>query len=56
VRAKVDQLHTLAEIAMQRGKRLDVVSGPDTAPGTLKFLKDSLGKRWGNRVRFIPHG
>jgi len=53
---KVGQLHKLAEIAKQRGKRLDVIYGPDTSPATLKFLQESLRKKWGNRVRFIPHG
>ena len=53
---KTRQLHKLAEIAKQRAKRLDVIFGPDTSPGTLKFLKESLQKKFGNRVRFIPHG
>jgi hypothetical protein len=55
LRGKVGQLHKLAEVAKQRAKRLDVVYGPDTPPGTLEFLKESLRKKWGNRVRFIPH-
>ncbi len=55
LRGKVNQLHRLAEIAKQRGKRLDVIYGPDTSPGTFKFLQESLAKKWGNRVRFIPH-
>jgi hypothetical protein len=55
LRGKVDQLHRLAEVAMQRGKRLDVIYGPDTSLGTLRFLQESLAKKWGNRVRFIPH-
>jgi hypothetical protein len=52
---KAEQLHKLAEIAVQRSKRLDIIYGPRTSPGTLKFLKESLGKKWGDRVRFIPH-
>jgi hypothetical protein len=55
LRGKVDQLHRLAEVAKQRAKRLDVIYGPDTSPGTLNFLKESMAKKWGNRVRFIPH-
>jgi hypothetical protein len=55
LKGKTDQLHKLAEIAQQKGKRLDVVYGPDTSPSTLEFLKESLRKKWGNRVRFIPH-
>ena len=55
VRGKADSLHRLAESAAQRGKRLDVFYGPDTSPGRLKFLQESLAKKWGNRVRFIPH-
>jgi len=56
LKGKLPQLHKLAEIAKQRAKRLDVIYGPDTAPGTLNALKESLGKKFGNRVRFIPHG
>ncbi len=55
LKGKVGQLHKLAEIAKQRAKRLDVIYGPDTSQGTLNFLKESLRKKWGNRVRFIPH-
>ncbi|MBS0266551.1 MAG: hypothetical protein JSS02_31765 [Planctomycetes bacterium] len=55
LRDKVDQLHRLADVAKQRAKRLDVIYGPNTSSGTLKFLRESLGKKWGNRVRFIPH-
>jgi RHS repeat-associated protein len=55
LRGKMSQLHKRAEIAKERSKRLDVVYGPDTPPGTLDALKASLQKRWGNRVRFIPH-
>jgi hypothetical protein len=51
---KMKQLHRLAEVAAQRGKKLLVIYGQDTAPGTLEALKKSLGKKWGNRVVFIP--
>ena len=56
LKGKVGQLHKLAGIAAQRGKRLDVIYGPNTSQGTLNFLMESLRKKWGNRVRFIPHG
>lgn len=55
LRGKVGQLHKLAQVAKDRAKRLDVIYGPDTSEGTLKFLQESLRKKWGNRVRFIPH-
>ena len=55
LKGKAGQLHRLAEIARQRAKRLDVIYGPNTSSGTLKFLRESLRKKWGNRVRFIPH-
>jgi len=56
LRDKTPQLIRLAEEAKKRGKRLDVVFGPDTAPGRLKKLESTLKLRYGNRVRFIPHG
>jgi len=52
---KLPQLHKLAEVAASRAKRLDVIYGPRTAPGTLRVFKESLRKKHGNRVRFIPH-
>jgi RHS repeat-associated protein len=52
---KLPQLHRLADIAAQRGKRLDVIYGPATSPGTLQAFRDSLQRRHGNRVRFYPH-
>ena len=55
LKKKLPQLHKLAGIAKQRAKRLDVIYGPDTPPGTLKAVKQSLRKKWGSRVRFIPH-
>jgi len=51
---KMDQLHKLAEIAKKRKKRLDVIYGPDTPKQRLKDFKESLRKKHGNRVRFIP--
>jgi hypothetical protein len=56
LRGKLSQLHKLAAIAVQRGKQLIVVYGPETAPGTLGELKRSLRLKWGNRVRFVYHG
>ncbi len=53
---KTGQLHKLAEEAAMRGKRLDVIYGPDTPLQRLNAIKESLRKKWGNRVRFIPHG
>ena len=53
---KTKQLVRLAEIATERAKRLDVFYGPETSPGTLKKLEQTLRLRFGNRVRFIPHG
>jgi hypothetical protein len=41
---KTEQLHKLAEITVQRSKRHDIIYGPRTSPGTLKFLKESLEK------------
>ena len=32
-----------------------MIYGPDTPAGTLRFLQESLRKKFGNRVRFIPH-
>ncbi len=55
LRGKVGQLHKRAQVAKDRAKRLDVIYGPDTSEGTLKFLQESLRTKWGNRVRFIPH-
>lgn len=55
LRGKVGQLHKLAQVAQDRAKRLDVIYGPDTSAGILRFLQESLRKKWGNRVRFIPH-
>lgn len=52
---KTSQLHRLASLAKKRAKRLDVIYGPRTSPGTLKGLKESLKKKFGNRVQFIPH-
>ncbi|HKY40899.1 MAG TPA: RHS repeat-associated core domain-containing protein, partial [Polyangiaceae bacterium] len=54
--SKLPQLHKLAAIAKERTKRLDVIYGPGTSPATLRAFKESLAKKWGNRVRFIPHG
>ena len=56
LKGKIAQLQKLAAIAAKRGKRLDVIYKLDISPARLKFLKDSLRKKWGNRVRFIPHG
>ena len=55
LRGKLPQLHKLAEIAVARAKRLDVVYGPRTSIGTIRAFAESLGKKYGNRVRFIPH-
>jgi RHS repeat-associated protein len=52
---KLPQLHKLAEVAAARAKRLDVVYGPRTSSGTVKAFKESLRKKHGNRVRFLPH-
>jgi hypothetical protein len=54
LRGKTEQLYREAEIAAQRGKRLDVIYGPRTSAGRLAQLKASLRKKWGSRVRFIP--
>ena len=51
---KVVQLHRLAEEAARRGKRLDVIYGPETNPKRLEAIKEALRKRHGSRVRFIP--
>ncbi len=52
---KLGQLDRLAKVAKDRGKRLDVICGPNTPYVQLTFMRDSLRKKWGNRVRFIPH-
>ncbi len=52
---KLSELHRLAELAAERSKQLIVVYGPRTSQGTLRAYKASLRKKWGNRVRFIPH-
>jgi hypothetical protein len=51
---KMRQLYKEVEIAVQRGKRLDVIYGPKTPSVRLAQLKTSLQKKWGGRVRFIP--
>jgi len=52
---KLPQLMREAELAKARAKRLDVFyDATRTPPGRLTAFKNSLGKRYGNRVRFIP--
>ncbi|MGE5785635.1 MAG: PAAR-like domain-containing protein [Myxococcales bacterium] len=53
--SKKNQLFRLAEEAMRRGKRLDVIYGPNTSPGTLADFAKCLKAKFGSRVRFIPH-
>lgn len=55
LRGKVGQLYKLAQVAKDGAKRLDLIYAPDTSEGALRFLQESLRKKWGNRVRFIPH-
>lgn len=52
---KMGRLHKLAAEAVRRGKWLDVIFGPATHPQTVRDLSRSLGGKFGNRVRFIPH-
>jgi len=51
---KMNQLHKLAQVAADRAKRLDIIYGPDTSWRTVKAFSESLSKKWGSRVRFIP--
>ncbi len=53
--SKAGQLHKLAREAVKRKKRLDIIYGPDTPLQRLNDFRNSLKKRYGNRVRFIPH-
>jgi len=52
---KSKQLHRLAKEAKKRKKKLTVVYDYEkTSKGTLKSLQESLKKKHGSRVRFVP--
>lgn len=52
---KLSQLHKLAEIAKDKGKKLTVIFDyTKTSKSRLSEFKESLRKKWGTRVEFVP--
>ena len=55
LKGKLTQIRRQAEIAQARGKKLIVIYGPDTSPGTIRSYKTELRDMWGNSISFVPH-